>query len=94
MGLNISNEGGSLERLCLGLERLCQDKAVVSICNIKKRSYIHTYIVIFLGNFCPRGKGARGYPYVKHQTRRDDTMDSHNTGKLHALLFSNIVWFL
>ena len=42
MGLNISNEGGSLERLCLGLERLCQDKTVVSICNIKKRRYIHT----------------------------------------------------
>ena len=26
----------------------------------------------FLGHFCPRGKGARDYPYVKHQpTRRN-----------------------
>lgn len=36
MGLNISNEGGSHERLCLGLERLCQDKTVVSTSIINK----------------------------------------------------------
>ena len=52
------------------------------------------FIVIFLGHFCPRGKGAWGYPYVKHQPWRNNTEDSHNTGKLHALLFSNSVWVL
>ena len=29
-------------------------------------------IVIFLGYFRPRGKGAWGYPYVKHQPRRNN----------------------
>jgi len=28
---------------------------------------LDTYIAIFLGHFCPRGKGAWCYPYVKHQ---------------------------
>ena len=53
---------------------------------------VHSHF--FLGHFCPSGKGAWGYPYVKHQPRRNDTKDSHNTGKLHALLFSNSVWVL
>ena len=49
-----------------------------------------TYIAIFLGPFCPRGKGAWGYPYVKHQPRRNNTMDSHNTGKLYALHYGKL----
>ena len=43
------------------------------------------FILIFLGHFCPRGKGAWRYPYVKHQPRRNNTKNSHNTRKLHAL---------
>ena len=43
--------------------------------------YTVIVIVIFLGHFCPRWKGAWGYPYVKHQpTRRHNTKDSYNTG--------------
>ena len=51
--------------------------------------FISYFIVIFLGHFCPRGKGAWGYPYVKHQPWRNNTKDSHNTGKLHALSYLN-----
>ena len=51
-------------------------------------------IAIFLGHCFPRGKGAWGYPCVKHQLRGNNTKDSHTTRKLHALLFSNSVWVL
>ena len=40
----------------------------------RTRCFIHSnfffFIVIFLGQLCPRGKGAWGYPYVKHQPMR------------------------
>ena len=51
-------------------------------------------IVIFFGHFCPRGKVAWGYPYVKHQPRRNNTRDSHNIGKLHALHDTKLIVLL
>ena len=58
-------------------------------------SYISSYL-FFLDISVQGGKVHEVIPMwsTNGTTQRNNTKDSHNTGKLHALLFSNSVWVL
>ena len=53
----------------------------------------HTYL-FFLDISVQGGKVHEVIPMWSTNPWRNNTKDSHNTGKLHALLFSNSVWVL
>ena len=51
-------------------------KCYYSAQDFVKQFSVPISIVSFLGHLCPMGKGAWGYPYVKHQPRRNNTKES------------------